>query len=162
GYQSESGPWRNFYLCGAHELRHGLPESSGAIVSAGMAKGLPVDNLLQVMAVRLNGLRAGERDYAFNLNFTDLDTTYLLTLKNGVLYHFAGRSRDNATASLTMTSVDFKLLMMQLEPAADLLTQGRLTFEGDALAFADMASCFDQFNRRFPIVTPRPEVASVR
>ena len=27
GYQSESGPWRNFFLCGALELRHGLPKA---------------------------------------------------------------------------------------------------------------------------------------
>jgi alkyl sulfatase BDS1-like metallo-beta-lactamase superfamily hydrolase len=26
GYQAESGPWRNFYLTGAQELRHGLPD----------------------------------------------------------------------------------------------------------------------------------------
>ncbi|MDZ7686677.1 MAG: alkyl sulfatase dimerization domain-containing protein [Gammaproteobacteria bacterium] len=28
GYQSESGPWRNFFLSGALELRHGLPAGS--------------------------------------------------------------------------------------------------------------------------------------
>ncbi|MFT4798180.1 MAG: alkyl sulfatase BDS1-like metallo-beta-lactamase superfamily hydrolase, partial [Candidatus Azotimanducaceae bacterium] len=28
GYQSESGPWRNFYLCGVLELRNGLPKGA--------------------------------------------------------------------------------------------------------------------------------------
>ena len=32
GYQSESAPWRNFYLCGAKELRHGVP--GGSLYSA--------------------------------------------------------------------------------------------------------------------------------
>ncbi|HEY9120477.1 MAG TPA: alkyl sulfatase dimerization domain-containing protein [Marinobacter sp.] len=27
GYQAESGPWRDFYLTGAYELRHG-PEGT--------------------------------------------------------------------------------------------------------------------------------------
>ena len=29
GYQAESAPWRNFYLVGAHELRHGGPAGCG-------------------------------------------------------------------------------------------------------------------------------------
>jgi alkyl sulfatase BDS1-like metallo-beta-lactamase superfamily hydrolase len=31
GYQAESGPWRNFYLTGAKELREGVMKLSAAI-----------------------------------------------------------------------------------------------------------------------------------
>lgn len=30
GYQAESGPWRNFHLTGAEELRYGVDSSAGA------------------------------------------------------------------------------------------------------------------------------------
>ena len=36
GYQSESGPWRNFYLCGVLELREGLP--TGANYAASVSR----------------------------------------------------------------------------------------------------------------------------
>ena len=53
GYQSESAPWRNFYLCGAKELRHGVPVGSIYSASEGTIRGMPLDNLFKAMAVRL-------------------------------------------------------------------------------------------------------------
>jgi alkyl sulfatase BDS1-like metallo-beta-lactamase superfamily hydrolase len=53
GYQAESAPWRNFYLCGALELREGVPASSPARVHPGMADNMPIEDLLKAMAVRL-------------------------------------------------------------------------------------------------------------
>ncbi len=58
GYQAESGPWRNFYLTGALELRHGIPEASPGKMSPGMVQGLPLENVFQALAVRLNGPKA--------------------------------------------------------------------------------------------------------
>ena len=45
GYQSESGPWRNFYLCGALELRQGLPKGAAFGATASMAKSMPLENV---------------------------------------------------------------------------------------------------------------------
>lgn len=36
GYQAESGPWRNFYLSGAEELRNGVDDSAGAGFRGGL------------------------------------------------------------------------------------------------------------------------------
>ena len=41
GYQSESAPWRNFYLCGALELRDGLPESKAFAASGALPPACP-------------------------------------------------------------------------------------------------------------------------
>ena len=71
GYQAESGPWRNFYLTGAMELRQGVPKGSPSKISAGMAAGMPLENLFQALAVRLNGTKAEGKNLAFNLWFTD-------------------------------------------------------------------------------------------
>ena len=53
GYQAESGPWRNFYLTGALELRRGIPEAVPGKMSPGMVQGMPLENLFQALAVRL-------------------------------------------------------------------------------------------------------------
>jgi alkyl sulfatase BDS1-like metallo-beta-lactamase superfamily hydrolase len=73
-----------------------------------------------------------------------------------VLNTFPSRHDANPTATLRISSLDFKLLMLRVRDAGDLMGDGRLVIEGDALAFADLGSLFDQFSPRWPIVTPRP------
>jgi alkyl sulfatase BDS1-like metallo-beta-lactamase superfamily hydrolase len=154
GYQSESAPWRNFYLCGALELREGLPSGSAFGASEGMARGIPLYNLFQTMAVRLNGARADGITLNINIDFVDGDRT-LLTIENSVLHAFIGKQHDSPTATMKINELDYKRLMMGLADAGQLLESGALEVDGDINALAQLAGLFDQFDRRFPIVTPR-------
>ncbi|XOV87038.1 MAG: alkyl/aryl-sulfatase [Pseudomonadota bacterium] len=154
GYQAESGPWRNFYLCGALELRQGLPKGSAFGATESMARAMPLENLFMTMAVRLNGERADGVELNLNLEFTDAEAT-LMTIENAVLHAFPGKSHPSPTATLKIASGDFKRLMMGLADAASLLGEGKLEIDGDAGGLAQLAGLFDQFERRFPIVTPR-------
>ncbi|MEC8482121.1 MAG: alkyl sulfatase dimerization domain-containing protein [Pseudomonadota bacterium] len=156
GYQSESAPWRNFYLCGALELREGLPESRSYAASAGMAAGIPIENLFQIMAVRLLPEAASE-DMRLHLQFSDLDKEYLLQIKHSVLNSFVCASDIEADARLTLSSIHFKQLFMGLITAAELIEQQQLTVEGDVNALLRLGSMFDQFPRRYPLVTPRQQ-----
>jgi alkyl sulfatase BDS1-like metallo-beta-lactamase superfamily hydrolase len=162
GYQSESGPWRNFYLCGALELRHGLPEGSGFTASESMARAMPLENLFMTMAVRLNGPRADGIVLNINLAFTDegsdggsTTNQVWLNIENSVLHAFTGKHHDAPAATMKLSSLDFKRLMMGLTTAADLMGKGALDIDGDAGALVALTELFDQFERRFPIVTPR-------
>ena len=107
------------------------------------------------MAVRLNGQKAAGITLNLNLNFTDLDEEYLLSIENAVLHAFVNRSTESPDATLQMSSIDFKLMMLGVTEAAVLLEEQRLVIDGDILALAKLAELFDQFDRRFPIVTPR-------
>ncbi|MEQ9004990.1 MAG: alkyl sulfatase dimerization domain-containing protein, partial [Pseudomonadales bacterium] len=157
GYQSESGPWRNFFLSGALELRHGLPATGARFTaSEGTARGMPLANLFQLLAVRLNGPKADGVRLAMNLLLTDLDERYLLSLDNSVLHAHPDKQSNAAQATLTLESLDFKRLMLGLAEADALIDEGRLTIEGDPGALARLNGLLDQFERRFPIVTPRP------
>ncbi len=156
GYQAESGPWRNFYLTGALELRLGIPEAIPGKMSPGMVKGLPLENLFQALAVRLNGPKAEGKRIMLNLDFTDLNKPYLLTVENSVLNAFAGKQDPRPAIKLALSSLDFKYLMTGLITAADLIAEGRLVLEGDLEILLEFAGLLDQFNPFFPIVTPRP------
>ena len=85
GYQSESAPWRNFYLYGALELRNGLPESK-AFTASGMAPACP--SIFPSVAVRLLPEAALDVDLRIELVFTDLASRYLLSVRNSVLNYF--------------------------------------------------------------------------
>ena len=40
--------------------------------------------------------------------------------------------------------------------AMNLMSEGELEIDGDASVLIQLAGLFDQFERRFPLVTPRP------
>lgn len=155
GYQAESGPWRNFYLCGALELREGLPKGSSFGASAGMVAGIPLDNLYQILAVRLNAERADGLTLTINLSFRDAEPT-VLAIENSVLHAFSGRQANDADATLSISELNFKLLMVGQADAMSLMSDDELAIEGDANVLVQLAGLFDQFERRFPLVTPRP------
>ena len=155
GYQSESGPWRNFYLCGALELRHGLPKGSNFGATASMAASIPMKNMFDTMAVRLNGPRAEGKILSINLSFSDVASWHLL-IENSVLHARENQQSDSAQATLKCESLDYKRLMMGLSDAATLMQEGKLNIDGDAGVLLELAGLFDQFERRFPIMTPRP------
>ena len=89
GYQAESGPWRDVYLTGAFELRHGGPDEGIDLASAmGMIKHAPLARFLDAMAARLNGPKAEGKEMIVNLVVTDIGVTHVLELKNSVLRHY--------------------------------------------------------------------------
>jgi alkyl sulfatase BDS1-like metallo-beta-lactamase superfamily hydrolase len=155
GYQSESAPWRNFYLCGALELREGLPESRSFNASAGMAAGIPIENLFQIMAVRLLPEEAAAQDMRLLLQFGDLANDYVLQIKNAVLNYFVHKPSMATDAQLSLTSMHFKQMIMGQVNAAELIEQQHLSVDGDLNALLRLGSLFDQFPRRYPLVTPR-------
>ena len=156
GYQSESAPWRNFYLSGALELRHGLPETRAFQASGGIAAGMPIENFIQVLAVRLLPAAVAGRRIRLQLHFSDLDCSYLLVIENCVLNYFKDRLDDAADATLTLSALNFKRLLMGLSSAPQLITEGQLEIAGDPETLLGLKTLFDQFPRRYPLVTPRP------
>ena len=71
GYRAESGPWRDFYLTGAQELRHGAPHLGGSLASSvDVLRAMTTEMLVDLMAVRLDGVRA----HPLLLNLTVTDT----------------------------------------------------------------------------------------
>ncbi|MFT7688476.1 MAG: alkyl sulfatase BDS1-like metallo-beta-lactamase superfamily hydrolase [Candidatus Azotimanducaceae bacterium] len=156
GYQSESAPWRNFYLCGALELRNGLPKGAVFGATASMAQAIPLENLFQTMAVRLNGPKAEGLSLHINLKFSDAEET-LMSIENAVLHAFPGRLHDAPDATLTLTALNFKKMMMGLSDVMTLLDANEIEIDGDIKALVTLRELFDQFERRFPIVTPRKD-----
>jgi alkyl sulfatase BDS1-like metallo-beta-lactamase superfamily hydrolase len=55
------------------------------------------------LAISVNGPDAWDLELSLNVTFTDIDTNYRLTLRNGVLIHVARPADDTADATLTVT-----------------------------------------------------------
>jgi alkyl sulfatase BDS1-like metallo-beta-lactamase superfamily hydrolase len=155
GYQAENGTWRNFYLSAARELRDGvvaMPTPSSASPDA--AKAMSIEMFLQYLAVRLNGPKAADLAYAFDLRFTDLGEHYLLEVENGVLNFTKDAAVDAPTATISLTRAAMDAIVLRQATFDDLLGDGSITIDGDAAAVGDFLGLLDTFEFWFDIVTP--------
>ncbi|MGF1728904.1 alkyl/aryl-sulfatase [Photobacterium kasasachensis] len=154
GYQAESGPWRSVYLQGAYELRNGTPSAGGTnTASPDIIKNMPPEMLFDYLAVRLLPEKAAGKQYAINIDFTDLEEQYTLYIENSVLNHTTKLSdKPNVTLTLTKESLDnIQLGIITLEKA---ISSGKIKLKGDKEAFKDFVGMLDNFNFWFNIVTP--------
>ncbi|MEG0136137.1 MAG: alkyl sulfatase dimerization domain-containing protein [Cetobacterium sp.] len=112
GYQSESGPWRAYFLTGAQELRNGVVElPTTNPLSKDMINGLPILNFLDYLAVRINPEKANGLDLKINIKFTDLNEDYSMVLKNSVLNSY-NKPQENPTSEITLTRETFGKILL--------------------------------------------------
>jgi len=155
GYQAESGPWRDVYLTGAFELRHGGPAEGIDLAAAmDMIKHAPLARFLDAMAARLNAPKAEGKEMIVNLIFTDLDTTHVLELKNSVLRHYERDAHPDANASLKVTHELYLKMLTGQAGLKDTLFSDDLKIEGSKLDLVSFFRLFDKPDGTFNIVTP--------
>jgi alkyl sulfatase BDS1-like metallo-beta-lactamase superfamily hydrolase len=155
GYQAESGPWRNFYLTGAMELREGVKRTNVASTdSADTVRALPVDLFLDYLGIRLNGPKALGKSIAINFHFTDTGEEAVLFLSNGALNHSMGRQDPNADATLTLTRVALDNILLRTSTMQQEVAGGALTITGDQAKVMEIVSLLDTFEFWFNLVTP--------
>ncbi len=154
GYQAESGPWRAFYLTAAQELRNPMPASEfPRPAGSDTVRGLPTNELLDSMSVRLNGPNAGEKEFTFNLNVTDTGETYLVTVTNAVLHHEPGKKAGNADADIAIERLALAQLALGEKTVEDVIADGaKITGRPEALT--ELLSLLDVFDFWFNIVEP--------
>ncbi|BBM01915.1 alkyl/aryl-sulfatase [Microbulbifer sp. GL-2] len=154
GYQAESGIWRNFYLSGARELRHGVEFREEVLPDEEIVARVPLQLLFDAMAVRLNGEKAADAEIRLNIDMTDTREKYLVVVQNGVLHGYPGRHSDDPSASLALSSSDLRLMFGGLVGAPTMIKEGRLKVSGNPLALIKFGRLFDKFDRNFNLVTP--------
>ncbi|MGB5548489.1 MAG: alkyl sulfatase dimerization domain-containing protein, partial [Polyangiales bacterium] len=155
GYQAESGPWRDTYLTGAFELRHGGPTEPVDLASAmDMIKHAPIERFLDGMAARLNAAKAEGKEMVVNLVFTDLGTTHVLELKNSVLRHYKREPHPEANVTLKITHDIYLRMVTGRIGIKDTLFNDDLKIEGSRLDLVGFFRLFDKPDGLFNIVIP--------
>jgi len=154
GYQAESGPWRDVYLTGALELRHGIPKAPGAANAGELLRQMPVSSFFDVMAVRLDGPKAQGEKITLNFVFTDLGQSYVLLIENAVLHHYCREPDPDANASLTLTHDLYVRIFTRRTTMMDAAASGDLKIEGSTDDLIRFFSLLTTPDGMFPIVTP--------
>jgi alkyl sulfatase BDS1-like metallo-beta-lactamase superfamily hydrolase len=159
GYLAESSTWRNAYLFGAHELRHGMPKIPGRTpISPETMAALSVSQLLDTLAIRLNGPKAFGKSGTINWTLSDTNKVFTTTLKNATLNHVVGRHAMQSDAAVTLTRGELNDLIGARIPLPEALATFRGTISGAAEKISELFALIDQNSRMFEIVEPKPKI----
>ncbi|WP_327710207.1 MBL fold metallo-hydrolase [Streptomyces sp. NBC_00464] len=151
GHGSENGTWRNFYLMGAMELENGPDTNLLDPANPEVAMALTVEQLVDSIAVRVDGPRAWDKDLVIDLDLTDERSRHRLTLHNGALTRRAttDASPPRTPAGLTLTLTKPQLLGVFAGRGLD-----GVGTKGDPQVLATLFSLLAEADTSFPIVTP--------
>ena len=175
-YGSENGTWRNFYLTGAHELRNGIDTSAPSVVSSSLVAALTVEQLLDTIAIRIDGPMAWDERFIIDWFFTDLGQTHRSSLANGVFTHrIVGNDPSGRIGSVPFgderigigatgktsnghggPEADLTLTLTRAQMVGVLFGGGLggIGTEGDLGVITRLLAVVEAPDRSFPIVTP--------
>src|SRR4029079_18925647 len=95
GYAAESGTWRNAYLFGAQELRHGTTAIPGrALPNPYTLRAMSLAVVFDYLGVSVNADKGEGKTIAIDWVFSDLGRRYSTTLDNCALTYLADRASD--------------------------------------------------------------------
>ncbi|MFC1437520.1 alkyl sulfatase dimerization domain-containing protein [Streptacidiphilus sp. N1-10] len=146
GQATENAVWRNFYLAGAQELTAGIRTATGSTIGPDMYLSLTVGQLVDGIAVRLNGPKAW--DVALEIDWLVAGVFWHLRLAHGVLT-WTTDTTANPDAGLTMTMTKVQLLALLAGKGST-----GITMTGDSTLIARLFALLDTPNQNFAIVTP--------
>ena len=154
GYRAESGPWRDVYLTGAQELRHGVQARDMMAAAGDILTNVPLDMYFTALATRVNGPAADGKTMLFNFVFKDLGKTFVLRLENAVLHHKEAAADPHADATVTLTRDFWLKIVTKQVSITDLVTSDDLRIDGSRLQLVSFLRLLDNPNGNFAIVTP--------
>lgn len=155
GYQAESGPWRNFYLTGAQELRDGvqkLPTPNTA--SPDTVRAMSPEMFFDYLGVHINGEKAADAKAVFNVDLGSDGGKYKLELENGVLNHTANAQAKDADATIVLNRDTLNKIILKEVTLKQAEEKGDVKVTGDGAKHNDMLGYMDKFEFWFNIVTP--------
>ncbi|MFE6775282.1 alkyl/aryl-sulfatase [Streptomyces sp. NPDC057702] len=159
GYGSENGTWRNFYLTGARELRHGVVGTPTSTVAPDLLAALTLEQLCDALAIRVDGPRSWDADVTVRFAPTG-DAPLTLRLRNGVLTHVTGdgpaATATAPDARITLPPADLRALLLGTLSPHELADRANVHVTGDIGRLVDLLGHIDPPppDPDFAIVTP--------
>jgi alkyl sulfatase BDS1-like metallo-beta-lactamase superfamily hydrolase len=153
GYQAESSTWRNAYLQGARELRHGVPPIPLA-TNLSSFEAMTAEQVIEILGVRFDPDAFEGEGGLLNLHFTDLGEDHLLGVGPAAIHHLPDRQSEEASASLRLTRAVWARLITFVTSHPEAIEAGELTLAGDADLLERLLSALERPGTFFPVVEP--------
>lgn len=153
GYIAESGPWRNEYLMGAWELRLGNIPMPGSTITDYVLDAMPLEKVLYLFSIRVDGLKAGEFDYKINFIIPDRKEVAETEIKRGIFRYLDNKLSDDAAVTVTMS----KETLYELATTNNRPDSSAIIVEGDICKWQLFLWTQDLIDADFNIMTPLPK-----
>lgn len=144
GYQAESSTWRNAYLTGAYELRHGSIQL-GPFRVRELDNALSGDQLVDMMGVRFDPTRFAST-VEIEWVLTDVGEVHLVGVANHTINHSV-LDAPGSTADVSIACDRRALVEVMFQPGrfAGMVAEGRLDITGDAVVAEGFIGALDAF-----------------
>jgi alkyl sulfatase BDS1-like metallo-beta-lactamase superfamily hydrolase len=153
GYQAESATWRNAYLQGARELRHGVPKIP-LMLNLRSFEAMTAEQVFDIVGVRFDPSRFEGENGEINVHFRDLEEQHVLGITSAAIHHLPQRRSAEAVLDLTLTrGMAANLLMFSTTPA-DAIASGEIAAEGRVDLLERLLAALDRPGMMWPVVEP--------
>jgi alkyl sulfatase BDS1-like metallo-beta-lactamase superfamily hydrolase len=119
------------------------------MISADVMSAMSLSELVDYLAVRLNGTKADGENFKMNLIINDTANKALIQVKNSVLDYWLNESSKDANVTVYMPHKTLEQLA--LDPS---VPPANVTTNGDPTVFTRFIGMLDVFNPSFNIVLP--------
>jgi alkyl sulfatase BDS1-like metallo-beta-lactamase superfamily hydrolase len=146
GHGAENSAWRNSYLMGALELTDGIVPAAAEGAAPDLVAALSVTEILDSIAIRVDGPRAWRESLSIDWHVTDLGERHRTTLSNGALIQQPDPPDEPVDLTLRLTRA--QLLGLLSGNCAE-----RIEREGDIGVLRRLVAVLDHPLPGFAIVT---------
>ncbi|MCX6508374.1 MAG: MBL fold metallo-hydrolase [Actinobacteria bacterium] len=158
GYQSESGPWRDFYLTGAQELRAGgsaLKGVRGNSTGPSFMRAMTMNMMTDVIGVRLNGPATKDLWLTISVTLTDRDEpTERIEIRGGVLSSRHALESEVVDIAITCEQSAFARFAGGSNTIDEIMGDSMFLIDGDLDAMRLLENHLDIFEFGFEVVLP--------
>ncbi len=144
GYQAESATWRNAYLTGAHEMRHGSLEFRNR-GGRNLVEAMEADHIFDVLGVRFDPARFTRGATTVNWAIEDLDELHTLGIHNAAIHHTPWQHAPDADATITLRRSTIFGLFEDGGGIDAAIAAGTLVVDGDLEAVRELFGSLDVF-----------------
>ncbi|MGR9049516.1 alkyl/aryl-sulfatase [Halobacillus faecis] len=149
GYIAESGPWRNEYLMGAQELRYGIIPIQQSTITTEVLDIMTLEQVLNMLSIRINGLIAGEYDFKLNFIIPDRKEEALTEVKRGIFRYLSNELKEGQVKVIMSKETLYELATTNNRPSPS-----SIKVIGDIQKWHQFLWALDQIDTDFPIMTP--------
>lgn len=153
GYIAESGPWRNVYLIGAQELRFGIIPIKDSIITDDVLNNIPLENVLYLFSIRIDGIKAGDFNYKINFIIPDRKEVASTEVKRGIFRYLTNELAEDAVVTVSMP----KNVLYDLATTNNIPDGSKIIVEGDIYKWQLFLLVRDKIDQNFNIMTPVPK-----
>ncbi len=149
GKESINATWRNAYMTGAHELRHGLPQEALLEMSPDTLGSIRVGDFIDGLATKI--IPDKLMDEHFKINFSVGPEDYTITVRSGVLSRTDGHSKEARVSLKFKDNVTMAMVFLGMKPQDEALSIGAMQIDGDASILTKLQMNIGQDNPSFKI-----------